>query len=136
MGLTLYQVTNATEAQYIYDTWSNKSLNYSVLLGKNIANINATIVSVLFLDTEFLSKVWENIKRVFDPSWIAIHVMMGRIVLLIIILLKYLSPHILRQCSISKVALQVLMALKNPDCGPHLKEMIYVWIAKICEATI
>ena len=28
------------------------------------------------------------------------------------------------------------MALKNPDCGPHLKEMIYVWIAKICEATI
>jgi hypothetical protein len=44
-------------AQYLKDAWSDKFLNYSVLLRENIANLNATRVSVLSLDARFLGKV-------------------------------------------------------------------------------
>ena len=96
--LTHYQVHNATEAQqqlaqYLEGTWSDKFLNYSVLLRENIANLNATRVSVLFLDDRFLCKVWDNIKRLFDPLLIATYAMMGGIVILIIILFKCLIMH-------------------------------------------
>ena len=74
-----------------------------------------TKVSVLSLDAGFLRKVRDNIKRMFDSSWIATYAMMGGIIL-IIILLKCLTQHISRQHSINKVTLQVLNALKNPDC--------------------
>lgn len=42
-----------------------------MLVRESIANLNATRVSVLSLDAEFLGKTWDNIKRLFDPSWIA-----------------------------------------------------------------
>ena len=71
---------------------------------------------MLSLDAGFLGKVWDNIKRLFDPLWIATYAMMGGIVILIIILFKCLTQHISRQHSINKATLQVLMALKNPDC--------------------
>lgn len=81
--LTHYQVHNATEVQqqfdqYLEGTWSDKFFNYSVLLRENIANENR--VSVLFPDAGFLGKVWENIKKLFDPLWIATYVAMGGIV--------------------------------------------------------
>ena len=82
------------------------------------------------LDSGFLGKVWDNIKRLFDPSWMATYDMMGGIVILIIILFKCLLQHISRQCSINKVMLQVLMALKNPNCNPP-KEVIEAWMAEI-----
>ena len=72
-------------AQYLEGNWPDKFLNYSVLLRENIANLNATRVSVLFLDDRFLCKVWDNIKRLFDPLWIAIYALVGEIVILIII---------------------------------------------------
>jgi hypothetical protein len=40
-----------------------------VLLRENIANLNATRVSVFSLDARFLGKVWDNIKRLFGPSF-------------------------------------------------------------------
>jgi hypothetical protein len=40
------------------------------LVRENTANLNATRVSVLSLDAGLLRKVWDNIKRLFDPSWI------------------------------------------------------------------
>jgi len=71
---------------------------------------------MLSLDVGFLGKVWDNIKRLFDPLWIATYAMMGGTVILIIILFKCLTQHTSRQHSINKATLQVLMALKNPDC--------------------
>ena len=71
---------------------------------------------MLSLDAGFLGKVWDNIKRLFDPLWIATCAMMGGTVILIIILFKCLTQHTSRQHSINKATLQVLMALKNPDC--------------------
>jgi hypothetical protein len=71
---------------------------------------------MLSLDAGFLGKVWDNIKRLFDPLWIATYAMMGGTVILIIILFKCLTQHTSRQHSINKATLQVLMALKNPDC--------------------
>jgi hypothetical protein len=61
-----------------------------VLLRENITNLYATRLSVLSLDVGFLGKMWDNIKRLFDPLWIATYAMMGGIVILIIILFKYL----------------------------------------------
>ena len=62
-----------------------------MLLRENIANLNAIRVSVLPLDARFLGKVWDNIKRLCNPMWIAIYSMMGGIVILIIILFKCLT---------------------------------------------
>lgn len=117
--LTPYQVHNLTEAQqwlaqYLEVTWSDKSLNYAVLLRERVANLNETRLSVLSLNV----RIWDNIKRLFDPSWITTYAMMGGIVLLIIILFKYLEQHISKRHSINKVTLQVLMALKNSGCTP------------------
>lgn len=91
-----------------------------MLLKEKIANLNVTRVSVLSQDARFLGKVGNNIKRLFDPSSTATYAMMGGIVILIIILLKCFVQHISRQCSINKVTLQVLMALKNLNHAPHL----------------
>ena len=75
--LTPYQVHNTTEAQKqmaqcLKGTCSNQFLNYPVLLREKIVNINMTKVSVLSLDAGFLGKVYDNIKWLFDPLWIAI----------------------------------------------------------------
>jgi hypothetical protein len=61
-----HQMHNSTEAQqqlaqYLEGIWSDKFLNYSVLLRENIANLSAIIV---------LGKMWDNIKRLFDLLWI------------------------------------------------------------------
>ena len=106
-----------------------------MLLRENIANLNATRVSVLFLDDRFLCKVWDNIKRLFDPSWVANYAVMGGIVILIIILFKCLAQHISRQHSIIKATLQVLMALKNPNYN-HPNEVIKAWMAEIRDTTM
>ena len=58
-------------AQYLEGTWSDKFLNYSVLLRENIVKLNVTRVYVLSLEARFLGKVGENIKRLIDPYWIA-----------------------------------------------------------------
>ena len=71
---------------------------------------------MLSLDAGLLGKVWDNFKRLFEPSWIATYTMAG-IVILIIILFKCLTQHISSQHSINEVTLQVLMALENPECG-------------------
>lgn len=128
-----YQVNNATEAQQLYaqyleGTWSDKFLNYSVLPRESVTNVNRAFV--LSLDAGFLGKVWDNIKRLIDPLWIATYTMMGGMVMPIIILFKCLRQHISRQHSINKAALQVLMALKNPDCGSP-EEVINIWIAQM-----
>ena len=114
--LTPYQLHNTTEAwqqlaQYLEGTWSDNFLNYSVLLRENIANLNVTTVFVLSLNAGFLEKVWDNIKRHFDPLWIVNSALMGWIVILVTILFKCLTQHI----SLNKVILQVLIDLKNPD---------------------
>ena len=80
-----------------------------MLREKNIANLNVTRVSVLFLDV--------GCKRRFDPSWITTYATMGGMAILIIILCVS-AQHISRQCSINKVTLQMLLALENPDCRP------------------
>ena len=90
---------------------------------------------MLSLDAGFLGKVWDNIKRLFDPLWIATYAMMGGIVILIIILFKCLTQHTSRQHSINKATLQVLMALENPGCEPQ-KEVIKAWMAEIHETTM
>ena len=84
-----YQVYNATEArqqcaQYLDGTWSDKFLNYSVLPRESVANANRA--SMLSLDAGLLGRVWDNIKRQFDPLWIATYAMMGGLVMPIIIL--------------------------------------------------
>ena len=89
-----------------------------MLLRENIASFNMTSVSVLSFDARFLGKVWDNIKRLFDPLWIATYAMMGGTVILIITLLKCLVQHISRQSSINKVTLQVLMALEKSQLQP------------------
>jgi hypothetical protein len=48
-----------------------------VLLRENIANLNVTTVFVLSLNAGFLEKVWDNIKRHFDPLWIVNSALMG-----------------------------------------------------------
>jgi hypothetical protein len=53
-----------------------------MLREKNIANLNVTRVSVLFLDV--------GCKRRFDPSWITTYATMGGMAILIIILCKCL----------------------------------------------
>ena len=83
----------------------------------------------------WLSLSWDNIKRLFDPLWIATNVMMGGKVILITILFKWLTQHISRQHSISKLTLWVLMAPENPDCGPP-KKVIKAWMADISETTM
>jgi hypothetical protein len=55
-------VHNATEAQqqlaqYLEGSWSDKFLDYSVLLMENLPSLNVTRVSVLSLDARFLEKV-------------------------------------------------------------------------------
>lgn len=82
-------------AQYLEGTWSDKFLNYSVLM-ENLAYLNATREPVLSLDAGFLGKVWDNIKRLFDPLWITTYATMGGLVILIIILFKCLTQHISR----------------------------------------
>jgi hypothetical protein len=62
----------------------DKFLNYSVLLRENIANFNETRVLVLSLDAGLLGKVWDNFKRLFEPSWIATYAMMKEILILIL----------------------------------------------------
>lgn len=79
-----------------------------MLLRERVANLNETRLSVLSLNVS----IWDNIKRLFDPSWITTYAMMGGIALLIIILFKYLEKHISKWHSINKVTLQVLMPLK------------------------
>lgn len=64
------------------------------LLRENIANLNVTRVSGLFLDAGFMRKVWDNIKRLFDHSWIASYAIVGEMLTLIIILFKCLTQHI------------------------------------------
>ena len=61
--------------------------------------------------------------------------MMGGIVILIIILFKCLTQHISMQCSINKIALQVLMALEKSQLQPP-KEVIKLWMAEIHETTM
>jgi hypothetical protein len=40
----------------------------TVLVRDNMANLNATMVSVLFLDAGFLGKVWDNTKMLLTPQ--------------------------------------------------------------------
>jgi hypothetical protein len=44
---------------------------------ENIANLNITRVSVLFLDVGILVTVWDNIKRFFDPLSIVTYTLKG-----------------------------------------------------------
>jgi hypothetical protein len=62
------------------------------MLRVNIDNLNMTRVSVLSLDARLLGKVGVNIKRLFDPLWIATYATMRGIVMLIITLFECL-PH-------------------------------------------
>ena len=71
---------------------------------------------------------------VYEPSWIPTYAVMGGDVKLIMTLLYYLTQHIFRQCSLNNATIQILMALKNPNCVPS-QEVIKAYMDRICETT-
>ena len=50
-------------------------------------------VEGMAFDSTPFEKVWHNIKRLFDPSWMLAYALIGRVVLLIVILFKCLLQH-------------------------------------------
>lgn len=45
-------------------------------------------------ETGFMTKIWENFKRLLDPSWIVIYAITGEMLSLLIILLEVFLQHI------------------------------------------
>ena len=45
-------------------------------------------MSILAFDMGFIGKVWDNLKRFFDTSWIVSYAKMGIIIIIIIIIIS------------------------------------------------
>ena len=49
--------------------------------------LNESRVSILAFDMGFIGKVWDNLKRSFDTSWIVSYAIMGIVIIIIIIII-------------------------------------------------
>lgn len=94
-------------AQYIKGNWSDKFFNHFVLLRGNIANLNVTRISLLYLDAKFLGKGRTILRDCLSPHGKPLYTVMGRIAILIIILSVLHS--VFPGSAPGKLTLQVLM---------------------------
>lgn len=59
-----------------------------------IVLLNQKRAEVIVFDSSFFEKVWYNIKRLFDPSWVLTYALISRVTLSILILFKCFLQHI------------------------------------------
>jgi hypothetical protein len=69
--LTPYQVCRSASerlklAHYMKGPWFTKFLNYSIILREQIHKLGFTRPSAMSFEVSFITKVWDNIKRLYD----------------------------------------------------------------------
>ena len=76
-------------------------------------------------EVSFITKVWDSLKRLFDPYWMVTNTMLGGALLLVIILFKYLMQHLPCHSFINKTTFLVLWALEcHEQCSTTIAEVI------------
>ena len=64
-------------ATLVKGQWNNELLNLSLKSTQAIANLSYIHVNVVDLNSSFVGKIWNNIKKLFDPAWIVTYVLIN-----------------------------------------------------------